>query len=308
MYLISLRGIWGSVLSVLLVVLFSFSLFLSENMVFFWLFLELIGLSLIPSFFYLYGGVSFVTLFIYIVVSSVSSVLMLFGVLDSNLMFFFVLGFLVKFGVFPFMGWVYCVILGSNYVVVWLFSTFLKFPFVYICFFLSGLGDFSYSAVFLFCLVTFLFLSVWFWVSSYSWRCCWCHMMISSSVALVLMSVKGSMDLLFWFFLAYFFWSSLTIFYLYQIDSFGFSLNNSSLASLRCPGLLYWFGFIFFLLTTPISFALLYKVVMVFCVYALEFYTIFFWVVYSLSEQFFFFKYAASSYISKLSFSWFFLV
>lgn len=53
-------------------------------------------------------------LFNYIVVSGVSSSLIVCGFLFEGLLSLTVWGFLVKFGVFPFIGWVYTVITSSK--------------------------------------------------------------------------------------------------------------------------------------------------------------------------------------------------
>nr|AYH51418.1 NADH dehydrogenase subunit 2 [Tylodelphys immer] len=300
-----MRGVLSVLFSLSGVIFFSLCLLFSGDLVFFWLFLELMGLSLIPSFFYIYSGVSFYTLFIYIVVSSLSSSFMLIGIINEDLILFFVLGFLVKFGVFPFFGWVYSVVLGSNGLVVWLLSTFVKVPFVYICFFLCGLSSVGYFSVGMLCVFTFFLVSCFFWVYNYSWRCCWAHMMVSSSSVLVLMSFVVSLDLLFWFFFIYILWSSLTVFFLFFIDSCGLDLVSGFLDSSFSFGYYFWFGFVFLLLATPISLSLFYKVFSSFCIYSCGFFVLVFWVLYSLSEQFFFFKYLISSYVSKFSFSWF---
>ena len=113
-----MRGYLVSFLSLVGVVGFSFCLFFSSNLSFFWLFLELGTLCLIPSFF-LYGGLGGLSrLFKYLVVSGVSSSLIVCGLLYEGLFVFMVLGLLVKFGIFPFFGWVYKVITGSNWFVV----------------------------------------------------------------------------------------------------------------------------------------------------------------------------------------------
>lgn len=116
-------------------------MFSCEKISFLWLFIELASLSLIPSF-YMYGGSDGLRgLFSYIVVSSIASSFMVCALVSSDLLVFFYLGLLIKFGVFPFFGWVYKVVVGSNWFVVWCFSTFLKRPFLFFTlFFLVGRG------------------------------------------------------------------------------------------------------------------------------------------------------------------------
>lgn len=123
---------------------------------------------MVPCFFCLYSDVSFYTLFVYIIVSSVSSFLLLLGIVKVELVGLFLLGLIVKFGLFPFMGWVYTIVLGSNGLVVWLFSVFLKFPFVYVCFFLRGYSLGGLCGLKLLVFFTFFVLSVLFWLYKYS--------------------------------------------------------------------------------------------------------------------------------------------
>lgn len=67
-----------------------------------------------PLFFFESGVLLVEGLFGYLVVSGVSSSLMVVGFLCENYLFLVIVGLLVKFGVFPFFGWVYRVICGSN--------------------------------------------------------------------------------------------------------------------------------------------------------------------------------------------------
>lgn len=113
-----MRGLLVSLLSVSGLVLFSVLMFMSERVSFFWLFLELCTLSLVPSFFLDREGKKLLGLFNYIIVSGVTSSLILCGVLCEGLLYMLVVGLLVKFGLFPFFGWVYNVGLNSNWLVV----------------------------------------------------------------------------------------------------------------------------------------------------------------------------------------------
>lgn len=109
-----MRGYFISGLSLLGVIFFSVCLFLRDNLSFFWLYLELGTLSLVPSFF-LYRGVSTLDrLFSYLIVSRISSSLIVCGLLFEGFLILVVLGLFVKFGLFPFFGWIYRVMTGSN--------------------------------------------------------------------------------------------------------------------------------------------------------------------------------------------------
>lgn len=133
-----MRGLILSVFSVACVVFFSAVLFFSDKLLMFWLFLELATLGLIPSFFlYLDRGV-LGGLFSYIIISGVSSSLIICGLLFDGFFILSVLGLFVKFGLFPFLGWVYVVVVRSNWLVVWGLSTALKRAFLFFSFFLRG--------------------------------------------------------------------------------------------------------------------------------------------------------------------------
>lgn len=77
-------------------------------------------------------------LFSYIVVSRVSSSLIIGGFLEEGVFLLSVLGLLMKFGVFPFLGWVYVVVSSRNWLVVWALSTVLKSGFLFFRFFVRG--------------------------------------------------------------------------------------------------------------------------------------------------------------------------
>jgi len=71
-------------------------------------------LCVIPCFFLYRESRVLRRLFSYIVVSAVSSSLIVRGFLVDELLLLRVLGLLMKFGVFPFLGWVYVVVSSSN--------------------------------------------------------------------------------------------------------------------------------------------------------------------------------------------------
>nr|WRY69454.1 NADH dehydrogenase subunit 2 [Hypoderaeum conoideum] len=281
-----MRGLAVSLFGVVGVAAFSVLMFSSNNLSFFWLFLELTTLCVIPLFFLWGDDGVLVGLFNYIVVSSVSSSLMLCGILSSELIFLLILGLLLKFGLFPFWGWVYKVGMGSNWLVLWAFSTFLKSPVFFFPFFLSCGG---YSLVNYVCCVTFWGLAVLFWLYSVNWFACWCHMMLSSSAALVVMSLVLSSDVLFMIFFVYCLWCSLVVvfFSFYEGEFLG--------------GLGYYFWFCFLLVSMPVSLSIFYKLVMVSGIYSCPFIVLCSWVLYSLSEQFYLLKFVMSFSLPKAS-------
>lgn len=160
-----MRGVLLCVFRVVRVFVFSLILFLRDNLLMFWLFLELSALRLIPSFFlYLRGGI-LLRLFNYVIVSGVSSSLIICGLLFEDLLILSIVGLLLKFGIFPLLGWVYVVVVSSNWLVVWGLSTVLKSPFLFFGFFLrAGYGSFFIEVC---CILTFLFVGLLFWFYTY---------------------------------------------------------------------------------------------------------------------------------------------
>uniref|UniRef100_A0AAU7YQQ9 NADH dehydrogenase subunit 2 n=1 Tax=Scaphanocephalus sp. TaxID=3050632 RepID=A0AAU7YQQ9_9TREM len=284
-----MRGLILSSFSVLCVLVFSVALFFSDNLLMFWLFLELATLGLIPSFFlHLESGV-LGSLFSYIIVSGVSSSLVICGLLFDEFLLLTVVGFLIKFGLFPFLGWVYVVVLSSNWLVVWGLSTFLKSAFLFFSFFLSGGWDLW--IVELCCVFTFLVIALLFWVCTTSWLYYWCHVMISSSAALVVMAVELSVDVLFWLFLVYILWATLVIWLLSYFEGF------------EVGGAMFYFLCVFILVSFPGSLAIFYKLVIGFSVYSCGLLVFSSWVVYNISEQFYLVKYLVSSGVPRSEWS-----
>nr|YP_009467182.1 NADH dehydrogenase subunit 2 [Artyfechinostomum sufrartyfex]APX55331.1 NADH dehydrogenase subunit 2 [Artyfechinostomum sufrartyfex]ARH10830.1 NADH dehydrogenase subunit 2 [Artyfechinostomum sufrartyfex] len=279
-----IRGVAIAVLGVLGVLSFSILIFSANGLSFFWLFLELATLCVIPTFFLGTGDSVLSGLFSYIVVSSVSSSLILCGMISGELLFLLVVGLILKFGLFPLWGWVYKVVLNSNWLVVWSLSTFLKSPVLFFPFFLSCGGCSFVNYV---CCFTFIGLAVLFWLYSLNWYTCWCHMMLSSSAALVAMSLVLSSEVLFFIFFIYCLWCSCVVlfFCLYDDASVG--------------GLGYYFWFCFLLVSIPVSVSLFYKLLMVVGMYSCWFFVLACWVVYSISEQFYLLKFVMSFSLPK---------
>lgn len=155
-----MRGLVISWFSAVIVFVFSLCLFLRDNLLLFWLFLELGALALVPTFFRGRGRNVLGGLFNYILVSAVSSSLIVGGFLFEKMFFLSCLGLIIKFGIFPFMGWVYTVIVSSNWLVAWLLSTALKSGFLFFCFFIRG--GWSYLVVNAVCISSFLVVMLLF--------------------------------------------------------------------------------------------------------------------------------------------------
>lgn len=113
-----MRGYVIRVVSLRALVLFCLRLFATGNISMLWLFLELSTLSLVPVFFFRGDGGCLEGLFRYLVVSAISSSFIVCGLLFEGMMGFLLLGLLIKFGLFPFFGWVYKVVSKSNWGVI----------------------------------------------------------------------------------------------------------------------------------------------------------------------------------------------
>lgn len=285
---------WGYLslfFSVVRVFFFSVLLYFCDSLIFAWLCLELSTLSLVPCFFFRRISVDIVSLFKYLVVSGVSSCFIVSGSIFPDLSMFFMLGLVIKFGLFPFLGWVYNVVTRSKWLVVYCFSVVMKSSFVLVLYFLNGFEGSLFFLSFL-CFATLLLLCGLFWVYSVSWYHCWCHMMLSSSCVLIVRSMVASLRSQLCLYFVYFLWGRFCVLFFYVYGGGGVSKDLS-----------YFFLYVFILLTTPLSFSILYKLFMCFVVFSCSFFVVLSWVFYSLSEQFYLFKYLSRVYIPKKLFS-----
>nr|AFI44210.1 NADH dehydrogenase subunit 2 [Schistosoma japonicum] len=257
------------------------TLVFSGDLLTFWLLLELCSIVVIPCF-YWNDNISALSqvdgLLYYLLATSISSSLILVGILFPGIFFFFFLVFFLKFGVFPFIFWVYQVFTSSkSWIICWCISTVLKFPVLYISFFV---GQFNISLAIFLSSLGILISGVLVWVNSINWFAVWCYMMVSSSNVIVCLSVDCSFFNLLIVYLVYFIWSSGVIFYL---SSFYGGV----------------FGYVVWLIAIPLSFALYYKIYVSYLLIGLGWVFVFFWVLYSFLEQFYLFKWLVSSTVPK---------
>nr|YP_010286165.1 NADH dehydrogenase subunit 2 [Mosgovoyia sp. SQ20]UKS08003.1 NADH dehydrogenase subunit 2 [Mosgovoyia sp. SQ20] len=258
-------------------VVFCFLCSIVDSMLGFWVFLELCGLSIIPCFFYS-GGVSiygfYSSLLTYIIMSGVSSVLLVSGVLFSGLYLFIYFGFAVKFGLFPTILWVYRVFSESNWFFIFFLSVILKFPVLFFCFLFQGC---NLWLVYGDCFFTILVCSGLVWFFSNDWTYVWCHVSLSSISTLVVACFCAEPIVCFFVYFYYFIWSTFCILFFFSLE------DNKS-----------FFGgawvFCFLLLVTPLSLPLFYKLGVCISIFYSSFYLLFVWSLYSFSEQFFLFK------------------
>nr|UFQ89052.1 NADH dehydrogenase subunit 2 [Serendip sp. MZUSP 7987] len=272
-------------------VLFCIFCALVDNLLSFWVFLELCGMSIIPSFFYcsnssLQGFYS--SLLSYVVMSGLSSVLLVTGIVINGLYFFILLGFIVKFGLFPFSLWVYRVFAGSNWIFIFLLSVVVKFPILFFCYLLNN--GFT-LVVYADCFFTILMCSCFFWFLSQSWEFIWCHISLSSVSTLMVACLCSDFGVSSFIYFYYFFWAGLCIFYFFLLsDSDG--LKNG-----------FWF-YCFLLLITPLSLPLFYKLSVCLAIVYSSFYILLIWSVYSFSEQFFLYKLGSDYFYSDVYNNW----
>lgn len=279
------------VFSIVFSVLFCIFCRLVNDLIGFWVFLELCGLSVIPSFFY-FGGKRlrgfYGALLTYIVMSCLSSVFLMCGILFFDLYYFIFVGFVVKFGLFPFRLWVYRVFSESKWVFIFFLSVLLKYPILFFCYIFTNLSLFL---VYVDCCLTMLMCSLFFWFFSCSWEYIWCHISLSSVSTLMVSCFCCSPDINFFIYFYYFVWASVSITYFYLVcDEKRFYKK-------------FWY-FCFLLLVTPISFPLFYKLSVCFAIFWSSFYVLLVWGVYSFSEQFFLYKLASKYFYSGLINSW----
>lgn len=160
----------------------------------------------------------------------------------------------------------------------------LKSPFMLLCFFLSAGASGMVKFISVLSLVS---LSLLFWVYSYRWFHCWCHMMLSSRVVLVAMSFRLSVGALFGLFCVYALWATSVIFFLSGVSGMGLKGRASV------------FYFCVLLLSLPCSVSVFYKLLMGVCVYSCFFPVFVFWVLYSVSEQFYLLKFLVDTNIPR---------
>nr|UFQ88380.1 NADH dehydrogenase subunit 2 [Rhinebothrium taeniuri] len=264
---------------------------LVDSLLSFWVFLELCGMSLIPSFFYvssssLQGFYS--SLLSYVVMSGVSSVLLVTGLVVSGLYYVVLTGFMVKFGLFPFSIWVYRVFSGSNWFFIFLLSVLSKFPILFFCYLLN-----SSAEVILYwdCFMTILMCSSFFWFFSQSWEFVWCHISLSSVSTLIIACFCSDFILCLFIYFYYFFWSSFCISYFFFVTEES-GLKNE----------FWWYCFL--LLITPVSMPLFYKLGVCAAVLYSSIYVLLVWSVYSFSEQFFLYKIGSDYLYSSVYNNW----
>nr|BBB87214.1 NADH dehydrogenase subunit 2 [Moniezia benedeni] len=264
---------------------------LVDSLLSFWVFMELASISIIPCFFFgegvsVYGFYG--SLLTYIVVSGLSSVLFVSGLLFCSLYYFVYFSFVLKFGLFPFSLWVYRVFEESNWFFIFCLSVILKFPVLFFCFLYQ---NFNIDLVYGDCFFSLLMCCFLVWFFSNSWKIIWCHISLSSVATLVVACFSAEAWICFFIYFYYFIWSFMCILF------FFFSVNIKS-------GYVGFWGFVVLLLVTPISFPLFYKLGVCISIFYSSFYLLVSWGLYSFSEQFFLYKLSSDYFYSSVYNCW----
>lgn len=267
---------------------------LVDSLLGFWVFLELAGLSIIPCFFYTteFDNLNFYSsLLIYVVMSGISSVFLMRGILFLSLYYFVLVGFMIKLGLFPFMIWVYFVFASSNWFFIFSVSVILKFPILFFSFLLQERGGCE-SILYIDCCLTILLCSVLFWLYRLGWEYVWCHISLSSVSTLLVACFCADFILTFFVYLYYSFWAVSCLCYFFYLKRLGGTKEA------------FWL-FCFLFLITPLSLPLFYKLSVCLSIVYSSVYVLVIWSLYSLSEQFFLYKLAGDEYLSSTFKVWY---
>lgn len=262
-----------------------------DNLIRFWVFLELCGLSIIPSYFCVSdSNISgfYRSLLTYLIISGLSSVFIVSGVLLSDLYYFIILGFILKFGLFPFSLWVYRVFRSSKWFFIFFLSVILKFPILFFSFIFQRVRVYF---VFFDCSFTILWCSLLFWLFRNDWKFIWCHMSLSSVSTLLVACFCSDIRMCMYIYGYYLFWSVLCVYYFYLIrDGSGYLVN-------------FWV-YCFLLLVTPLSLPLFYKLGVCIAIFYSSIYVLVVWSLYRFSEQFFLYKLCGDYFYSGVFKIW----
>lgn len=276
------------IFSIIFSIIFCLCCVVVDKLLGFWVFLELAGLSIVPSFFYGVDsrfGTFYNSLLTYIVMSSLASVLIFTGLIFIKLYFFVFLGFVIKFGLFPFSFWVYKVFMGRNWLFIFFLRVVMKFPILIFCFLLQGL-DSLYVCLDRF--VTIMLCTFLFWFFRFSWEFIWGHISIVSVSTLLVACFCRDSGISFFIYFYYFVWGRLCILYFLKFDA----LNGK-----------FWFYF-FLILVTPLSLPLFYKFSVRLAIINSYTFLLVIWCFYKFSEQFFLYKLAGDKIYSDVKKVW----
>nr|UEC44178.1 NADH dehydrogenase subunit 2 [Taenia caixuepengi] len=270
---------------------FCFCCCIVDSLLGFWVFLELGSLSLIPALLYNVNVNSnfYSCVLCYIIMSGISSVVLISGLLIIGLYYFVYFGLAIKFGLFPFMFWVYRVFSLGNWVFIFILSVIMKFPILFFSF-LYGVDN--VFIVYIDCFFTMFMCCFLIWFFSLSWEYIWCHISLSSVATLMVACFCSSVEMCFFVYWYYFFWACGCIVYFIKV------IDENEV-----KGWLFWL-FCILLLVTPISIPLFYKLSVSISILYSSIYLLIVWSLYSFSEQFFLYKLASDYFYVNIFNNW----
>nr|YP_003434409.1 NADH dehydrogenase subunit 2 [Taenia pisiformis]ADC52490.1 NADH dehydrogenase subunit 2 [Taenia pisiformis] len=281
----------ASVFSILFSSFFCFCCCVVDSLLGFWVFLELGSLSLIPALLYNVNlNFNFYSCILcYIIMSGLSSAVLVSGLLIPGLYNFIFFGLVIKFGLFPFMFWVYRVFGLGNWVFIFILSVIMKFPILFFCYLY---GVHNIYLIYLDCFITILICCFLIWFFSLSWEYIWCHISLSSVATLMVSCFCSSIEICFFIYWYYFFWACCCIIYFINV------IDKSEV-----KGWSFWL-FCILLLVTPISVPLFYKLSVSIGILYSSVYILIAWSFYSFSEQFFLYKLASDYFYVNTFNNW----
>nr|UDU84934.1 NADH dehydrogenase subunit 2 [Haematoloechus sp. CW13H] len=270
---------------------FTIMLFSSCNFVMFWMLLELCSLVLTPLFFIRSNNTAVLSgLFHYLMACGVSSLLIISGVIFPGCMSLMVLGLLIKFNIFPFLGWLYNIGSVKSWDVLLGLSTMLKAPFYVFPLVAAGVSE---DIIFTLCGISLMVVSVLFWIHTTSWHMCWCHMMVSSSVTLVIIACVQGVEIVAFYYLTYVLWCCVSVFVL--------SRMGPHKPAVCGPVSLFFYCLNF--LSTPLSLVIVYKLLLCSCMLTVNYVLIVGWIIYTISEQGYLFVLLVGKHVPRSSLS-----
>lgn len=136
-------------------------------------------LCLVPCFFIKRRAYRIPAMAVYVVISGVTSSMYVIGIIDIKYLLVLLIAFYIKFGLFPFMYWVYMVGSNSKWLIIIVLTVFFKVRSVYLSFALGG-SDCAFSLLGVGCLLSLIISGAMFWVKCPRWYHVWCHMTIRS--------------------------------------------------------------------------------------------------------------------------------
>lgn len=210
----------------------------------FWLRVEIARLLLLMGFFsYKILVKRYTSLLYYLLVSGLRSGFIFSGILCKDIKYFLAVGFLIKVGMFPFLGWVLSVYINCGWFLFFLLGVMRKIPLIY----LKGLRLKTHR--FLLILLfdyTLVVLSGMLFKKSFNIKSYISIKSISSGCLLLILSINGGITKVWYLYIIKIFYSIVLFTVLYNIDA---NIMNS----------ISFIQTILIMLAVPFSFGIFYK-------------------------------------------------